>query len=156
VDPRPTHVRIRPTPTSDPARPGRGSPRPAGQADTSERSGFREDIPLTPLLSTRHDEHAQFKTPEKPIAIRDDYKAENDEGSNRHQVNGKAVRFRDTSVLEDAHGDEIAPIRDKKLPIRHAITIEVGEMPPLTSPHLAERGVHRIEDGAGHPSSAAP
>ena len=37
------------------------------------------------------------------------------------------MRVRDTWVLEDAGGNEVARIREKKLSIRDAITIEIGD-----------------------------
>ena len=43
------------------------------------------------------------------------------------RVDGKAVRFRDTWLLEDSNGDEVAQIREKKISIHDAIRIELAE-----------------------------
>ena len=60
------------------------------------------------------------------ISIGDDYWIEDEAGVKAFRVNGKAVRARDTWVLEDAGGDEVAVIREKKLSIRDAIKIELA------------------------------
>jgi uncharacterized protein YxjI len=39
-------------------------------------------------------------------------------------VNGKALRLRDTFVLEDASGHEVAKIQERKLTVRDKIAIE--------------------------------
>ena len=61
---------------------------------------------------------------EKLLSIGDDYWIENDRGERAYKVNGKAVRFRDTFVLEDASGDEVARIQERKLSIRDKIAVE--------------------------------
>ena len=61
---------------------------------------------------------------EKLLAIGDDFWIENDQGERAYKVNGKAVRLRQTFVLEDASGDEVARIQERKLSIRDKIAIE--------------------------------
>ena len=63
---------------------------------------------------------------EKMFSIGDDYWIEDDAGQRAYRVNGKAIRFRDTWVLEDTAGNEVATIREKKLSIRNSITIDLG------------------------------
>ena len=63
---------------------------------------------------------------EKLLAIGDDFWIENDRGERAYKLNGKAVRFRQTFVLEDASGDEVARIQERKLSIRDSIAIERG------------------------------
>jgi uncharacterized protein YxjI len=61
---------------------------------------------------------------EKLLSVGDDYWIENDRGERAYKVNGKALRVRRTFVLEDASGDEVAMIRERKLSIRDAVAIE--------------------------------
>ena len=63
---------------------------------------------------------------EKLLAIGDDFWIENEQGERAYKVNGKAVRFRDTFVLEDASGNEVASIQERKLSIRDKIEVERG------------------------------
>ena len=63
---------------------------------------------------------------EKLLAIGDDFWIENDRGERAYKVNGKAFRVRQTFVLEDASGDEVAQIQERKLSIRDKIAIERG------------------------------
>jgi uncharacterized protein YxjI len=80
------------------------------------------------FLRNRGDEQVgeRFLMREKLLAIGDDYWIESEQGERAYKVNGKAVRFRDTFVLEDASGDEVARIRERKLSIRDKIAIERG------------------------------
>ena len=41
-------------------------------------------------------------------------------------MNGKALRLRDTVILEDANGHEVSTIQEKKLSVRAKMTIERG------------------------------
>ena len=69
---------------------------------------------------------ARFQMKEKLLSIGDDYWIENESGERQFRVNGKAMRVRDTWVLEDASGAEVATIRERKLSLRDAIKIDVG------------------------------
>ena len=60
------------------------------------------------------------------ISIGDDYWIENDAGQRVFKVNGKVARIRDTWVLEDRNGNDVASIRERKLSMRDAIRIDVG------------------------------
>jgi uncharacterized protein YxjI len=75
-----------------------------------------------------HDEPGgeRFVMRERLLAIGDDFWIENDQGERAYKVDGKAVRLRQTFVLEDASGDEVARIQERKLSIRDKITIERG------------------------------
>jgi uncharacterized protein YxjI len=55
---------------------------------------------------------------EKLLAIGDDFWIANDRGERAYKVNGKAVRLRETLVLENSSGDEVARIKVRKLSIR--------------------------------------
>jgi uncharacterized protein YxjI len=66
----------------------------------------------------------RFQMREKLLAIGDDYWIENDRGERAYKVNGKAFRLRQTFVLEDASGEEVARIQERKLSIRDKVAIE--------------------------------
>jgi uncharacterized protein YxjI len=68
----------------------------------------------------------RFLMREKLLAIGDDFWIENEQGERAYKVNGKAFRLRQTFVLEDAAGDEVARIQERKLTIRDKIAIERG------------------------------
>ena len=72
----------------------------------------------------RPEPEARFRMREKLISIGDDYWIENDQGERAFKVNGKAVRVRQTFVLEDPSGAEVARIQERKLSIRDKIAIE--------------------------------
>jgi uncharacterized protein YxjI len=76
------------------------------------------------LLRNRDDHGEQFRMREDLISIGDDYWIENDSGDRVFKVDGKVARLRDTWKLEDRDGKEVAVIREKKLSVRDAITIE--------------------------------
>jgi uncharacterized protein YxjI len=63
---------------------------------------------------------------EKLLTIGDDFWIENEQGERAYKVDGKAFRVRRTFVLEDAAGDEVARIQERKLSIRDKIAIERG------------------------------
>ena len=63
---------------------------------------------------------------EKLLAIGDDFWIENEQGERAYKVNGKALRMRQTFVLEDPSGDEVARIQERKLSIRDKIAVERG------------------------------
>ena len=72
-------------------------------------------------------EGTKYRMREKMFAIGDDFWIENDEGRRAFKVDGKALRIRDTLVLEDASsGDELYTIQEKKLTIRDKMEIERG------------------------------
>jgi uncharacterized protein YxjI len=79
-------------------------------------------------LRHRHDESVgeRFLMREKLLAIGDDFWIENDRGERAYKVNGKAIRVRQTFVLEDASGDEVARIQERKLSIRDKVAVERG------------------------------
>jgi uncharacterized protein YxjI len=69
-------------------------------------------------------EGERFQMRERLLAIGDDFWIENDRGERAYKVNGKAFRVRQTFVLEDASGDELARIQERKLSIRDKIAVE--------------------------------
>jgi uncharacterized protein YxjI len=69
-------------------------------------------------------EGERFHMREKLLAIGDDFWIENDQGERAYKVNGKALRVRQTFILQDASGDELARIQERKLSIRDKIAIK--------------------------------
>jgi len=77
------------------------------------------------LLRDRGPAGTVYTMREKMFAIGDDYWIEKD-GDKAFKVNGKALRIRDTLVLESPDGDELFTIQEKKLSIRDRMEIERG------------------------------
>jgi uncharacterized protein YxjI len=77
----------------------------------------------------RHDEGPEprrFQMREDLLSIGDDYWIEDESGAKAYKVDGKVARLRDTWVLEDLDGNELARIRERKLSVRDAMTIELA------------------------------
>ena len=75
------------------------------------------------LLRDRGPSGTVYTMREKMFAIGDDYWIEKD-GDKAFKVNGKALRIRDTLVLESPGGDELFTIQEKKLSIRDKMEVE--------------------------------
>jgi uncharacterized protein YxjI len=79
------------------------------------------------LLRHRRDEPtagARYQMRQRLLSIGDDYWIEHEDGSRAFHVDGKALRFRDTFVLEDATGREVARLQERKLSVRDKMAIE--------------------------------
>ena len=73
------------------------------------------------------DDGTKYRMREKMFAVGDDFWIENEEGERAFKVDGKALRIRDTLVLEDASsGGELYEIQEKKLSVRDKMEIERG------------------------------
>src|SRR3954452_4213947 len=68
----------------------------------------------------------RYQMREKMFSIGDDYWIEDDNGNKKYKVAGKAMRVRQTFILENTAGQELAKICEKKLSIRDAMRIERG------------------------------
>jgi uncharacterized protein YxjI len=66
------------------------------------------------------------------FSIGDDYWIERDDGERVFKVNGKALRLRDTLVLEDLSGRELCKIQERRLAVRDAMTIRRDDGPDAT------------------------
>ena len=75
------------------------------------------------LLRDRGPSGAVYTMREKMFAIGDDYWIEKD-GEKAFKVNGKALRIRDTLVLESPGGDELFTMQEKKLSVRDKMEVE--------------------------------
>ena len=95
---------------------------------------------------------ARFMMREKLLSIGDDFWIENEQGERAYKVNGKALRFRQTFVLEDPAGEEIARIQERKLSVRDKVAIERGGDTAATVHKaligLRDRFAIDVEDGA--------
>jgi uncharacterized protein YxjI len=72
-------------------------------------------------------EPARFLMREKLLAIGDDFWIEDEQGERAYKVDGKAFRIRQTFVLEDTSGVELARIQERKLSVRDKVVIERGD-----------------------------
>ena len=68
------------------------------------------------LLRGRSDEGQtrRFQMREKLLSIGDDYWIEDEAGNRAYRVDGKAARLRETILLKDASGREVAKIQERK------------------------------------------
>src|SRR3954451_11588476 len=73
---------------------------------------------------SRHSPHMRYRMREKLFDIGDDYWIEDDDGRKVYKVDGKQLRFRKTFILENASGQEVMKICEKKLSVRDAMRIE--------------------------------
>ena len=69
----------------------------------------------------------RYQMREKLLSIGDDSWIENEAGRQGFKVNGKAARIRETFILEDPHGAEVAKIQERKLSVRDKMNIECGD-----------------------------
>ena len=76
------------------------------------------------LLRNRGRQGTRYTMREKMFAIGDDFWIENEEGDRAFKVNGKALRLRETLVLETPGGEELYKIQEKKLTVRDKMEIE--------------------------------
>jgi uncharacterized protein YxjI len=78
------------------------------------------------LLRHRQERAAgtSYRMREKLFSIGDDYWIETEAGERFAKVNGKALRVRDTLVLEGLDGRELCRIQEKKLRVRDTMQIE--------------------------------
>jgi uncharacterized protein YxjI len=85
------------------------------------------------------------------LSIGDDYWIEDEDGRRAFHVDGKAARARETWVLEDADGNDVATIREKKLSIRDKVRIELADGKEATVRKamisFGEKYVVDVEDG---------
>jgi uncharacterized protein YxjI len=83
------------------------------------------------LLRRGHDEDgpsagSRYQMRQRLLSIGDDYWIEDEQGRRAFRVDGKALRVRQTFVLEDAGGNEVAKIQERKLSVRDKMSIERG------------------------------
>jgi uncharacterized protein YxjI len=106
------------------------------------------------LLRHRGDDNAagsRFQMRQKMLSIGDDYWIETEDGARAYKVDGKALRIRQTFVLEDAAGNEVAKLQERKLSVRDKMEIERGGHSVATVHKrligLRDRFIVDVEDG---------
>jgi len=103
------------------------------------------------LLRDRGPKGTQYQMREKMFSIGDDFWIEKD-GERTFKVDGKALRLRDTLVLESAAGEELFTIQEKKLSVRDKMEIEhdgktVATIKKALVSPLRDRYSIEVEDG---------
>jgi uncharacterized protein YxjI len=86
-------------------------------------------------LSNRHAAPVagtRYRMRQRLLSIGDDYWIEHEDGSRAFRVDGKALRIRQTFVLEDANGREVAKLQEHKLSVRDKMEIERDGRPLAT------------------------
>ncbi len=91
----------------------------------------------------------RFQMREKMFAIGDDFWIEDSDGQRVFKVDGKAVRLRQTFLLKDSHGVELAKIQEKKLSVRDKMTIERGDFKATVHKRLIGIRDHYVIDVDG-------
>ncbi len=61
---------------------------------------------------------------QKMVTIGDDFWIENEQGQRVFKVDGKALRARQTLVLEDVHGNQLAMIQERKVNVKDRMEID--------------------------------
>jgi uncharacterized protein YxjI len=81
------------------------------------------------LLRNRRDDApagTRYRMRQRMLSIGDDYWIEAEDGRRAFRVDGKALRLRTTFRLEDANGNEVAKLQERKLSVRDKMEIERG------------------------------
>ncbi|WP_121250799.1 LURP-one-related/scramblase family protein [Solirubrobacter pauli] len=76
------------------------------------------------LRDRRGPEGTRYTMREKVFSVGDDFWIETDGGERAFKVDGKALRLRETLVLEGRSGEELLTIQEKKLSVRDRMAIE--------------------------------
>jgi uncharacterized protein YxjI len=74
----------------------------------------------------RRDDAVRYQMQEKIFSIGDDYWIENDRGERVFKVDGKALRVRETMIIEDRNRVEMCKVQQKKLRVHETMEIERG------------------------------
>jgi uncharacterized protein YxjI len=69
---------------------------------------------------------SRYRMRQHLLSVGDDYWIEDEAGRRAFRVDGKALRIRKTFVLEDASGNELAKLQERKLSVRDKMEIERG------------------------------
>lgn len=101
----------------------------------------RGDDPMG-LTGRGHDGPAvrRYQMKEKLISIGGDSWIENESGDKVYQIDGKAMRIRETFILKDTSVNDVAKIQERKLSIQGKVKIEFGES--TATAHKALVGLH--------------
>jgi len=92
----------------------------------------------------------RFQMQQRMLSIGDDYWIEDEGGQRAFLVDGKAMRVRDTWVLKDAEGNQVAEIRERKLSLRDKMKIELsGREATVTKRAIGIRDHFKVEVDGG-------
>jgi uncharacterized protein YxjI len=69
---------------------------------------------------------ARYKMRQRLISIGEDYDIEDQHGQPVYHVDGQIMHIRETFVMTNMRGDEVATIKQKLLALRESMTIERG------------------------------
>lgn len=69
---------------------------------------------------------ARYKMRQRLVSLGDDFTIENESGAPVFRVDGKVMSIRQTFVIEDLEGNEVATIRERKLALRESMSILRG------------------------------
>ncbi len=99
-------------------------------------------------LLRHHDEQPvrRFEMREELLAIGDDSLIHDESGQVAFRVDGKVARVRDTWLLEDAAGNEVAEIKERKLTVRDKMHLVVrGREATVTKRIVGIRDHFKVE-----------
>jgi uncharacterized protein YxjI len=86
----------------------------------ANRQGGRNAAATRPPRRRRH----EVPNAREVFSIGDDSRIENEQDERAFKVDGKALRVRDTLVLEDTSGAELFSVQEKKLRVRDTMEVE--------------------------------
>jgi uncharacterized protein YxjI len=69
---------------------------------------------------------ARYMMQQRLVSLGEDFDIVDERGVPVYRVDGKVLRLRETFVIEDLHGREVATIREKKLALRDSMNILRG------------------------------
>ena len=69
---------------------------------------------------------ARYTMRQRLVSIGEDFDIADGSGNPVYRVDGKVMRLRETFVIEDLHGREVATIREKKLALRESMNVLRG------------------------------
>jgi len=97
------------------------------------------------VRTNKSDDKRKFQMREKLMSIGDDYWIEDESGNKAFKVDGKAMHVRNTWVLEDAQGREVASMNEHKLGRDH-VEVELGKDLKVHG-HIADHEYEIERDG---------
>ena len=93
----------------------------------------------------------RYQMRERMLSVGDDLWIEDDNGQRAFLVDGKAMRLRDTWVMKDAEGRDVAEIKERKLTVRDKMKIELGDRTAtVTKALVGVRDRYHVEVDGGH------
>lgn len=104
------------------------------------------------LLRNRGNEEParRFQMRERMLSIGDDFWIEDDSGERVFLVDGKALRMRDTWVLKDAAGNDVAEIKERMLSVRDKMKIDLdGRSATVTKRIVGIRDHFKVDVDGG-------